>query len=151
MDINKLIKGLLVGFWKNGFIELLKTILQNWIITSLVIAVIVYLCINPETDFWAWAMIAILAAYSAIKAIIEIIMGICLYQKQSDDDEKLKIVYKIGGCVFDFLFCIVGVFQALKILSHISRITKSVSSAASVVDDVASLISKILDLFTKKL
>ena len=53
----------------------------------------------------------------------------------------------MGGKIFDFILCAVGIFQVLRIFTHISRITKSTSSAINVVDDVAGATSKFLNNF----
>jgi ABC-type polysaccharide/polyol phosphate export permease len=135
---------LILGFWKNGFISLCQIVLEHWIISSLVIILIAYLCSDPETAIYAWFLIGIFAFYSAIKAIIEIFIEIKNYIKSDNTEYKVLILQKTGGKIFDFLLCVVGIFQALRIFSHISKITKSASSAVNVVDDVASAISKLL-------
>ena len=138
------IKNLIIGFWKNGFITLCKIVLEHWIISFLVIILITYLCSDSKTAIYAWFLIGIFAIYSAIKAIIEIFIEIRNYIKSKDNERKNLILQKIGGKIFDFILCVVGIFQALRIFSHISKITKSASSAVNVVDDVASAISKLL-------
>ena len=143
------LKNLIKGFWQNGFISLCKIILEHWIISSFIIVLIAYLCSDSETDVYAWFLIGIFAIYSAIKAIIEIFIEIRNYTQTNDIDYKILIVQKTGGKIFDFILCAVGIFQALKIFSHISKITKSTSSALNVVDDVASAVSKFLKDFRK--
>ena len=144
MKIIDFIKNLITGFWKNGFIALCKVVLEHWIISLLVVILITFLCSDSETAIYAWFLIGVFALYSAIKAVIEIIIEIKNYSKADNTEDKNLIIQKIGGKIFDFLLCVIGVFQALKIFSHISRITKSASSALNVVDDVASAISNFL-------
>ncbi len=140
----EIIKNLIIGFWKNGFIALCKIVLEHWILSSLVIIAIIFLCSDSATAIYAWFLIGIFAAYSAIKALVEAFMEIRNYFNSDNEEVKTLTVQKIGGKIFDFLLCVIGVFQALKIFSHVSRITKSTSSALNVVDDVASAISKFL-------
>lgn len=144
MKISDFFKNLITGFWKNGFIALCKIVLEHWIISLLVIILIVFLCSDSKTAIYAWILIGIFAVYSAIKAIIEIFIEIKHYIKTENIEEKGRIIQKIGGKIFDFLLCVIGVFQALKIFSHVAKVTKSTSSALNVVDDVASAISKFL-------
>ena len=149
MKIIDFIKNLITGFWKNGFIALCKVVLEHWIISLLVVILITFLCSDSETAIYAWFLIGVFALYSAIKAVIEIIIEIKNYSKADNTEDKNLIIQKIGGKIFDFLLCVIGVFQALKIFSHISRITKSASSALNVVDDVASAISNFLKVLKK--
>ena len=144
MKIFDSIKNLSFGFWQYGFISLCKIVLEHWIISSFVIILITYLCSNSKTAIYAWFLIGIFAAYSAVKAIIEIFIEARNYYKQKSTEHRIIILQKIGGKIFDFLLCVVGIFQVLRIFSHISRITKSTASAVNVVDDVASAISKFL-------
>jgi len=138
------IKNIIIGFWKNGFVALFKIVLEHWLLSFLIICFIAYLCSDSKTEIYAWFLIGVFALYSAIKSIIEIFMEIRNYLKSNDIECKTLILQKTGGKIFDFVLCVVGVFQTLKVFSHISRITKSSSSAISVVDDVASAISKVL-------
>ena len=138
------IKNLIIGFWKNGFIALCKIVSEHWIISLLVVFLISYLCSDSETAIYAWVLIGIFAIYSAAKAIVEIFIEISNYKRETGIEEKTLIVKKIGGKIFDFTLCAVGVFQALRVFGHISKITKSTSSAVNVVDDVASAISNFL-------
>ena len=144
MKILGIIKNLIFGFWKNGFISLCKIVIENWIISLLIITLIAYLCSEPETAVYAWLLIGIFAIYSAIKAVVEIFIEIKNYIKSQNVEYRNLILQDIGGKIFDFTLCVVGIFQSLRVFSHISRITKSTSSAASVVDDVAGAISKLL-------
>lgn len=144
MKILDCIKNLVFGFWKYGFIALCKIILEHWIIALMVIILIAYLCSDSETAVYAWFLIAVFAIFSAIKAVIEIFILIKNYIKSNEADYQTLILQKTGGKIFDFVLCIIGVFQALRIFSHISRITKSTSSAVNVVDDIASAISNYL-------
>lgn len=144
MNILDFIKNLIVGFWRNGFVSLCKTVIEQWLISLLVIVLITFLCSDSETAVYAWVLIGIFAIYCAIKAIIEIFIETNNYVKSKNIEDKTLIIQKIGGKIFDFLLCAIGIFQALKTLSHISKITKSASSAVNVVDDVASAISKFL-------
>lgn len=144
MRIQEFIRNLILGFWKNGFIQLCQIVLEHWVISLFVIILIAYLCSNTETAIFAWFLIGIFAVYSAIKAVIEIIIEIKNYKKSENAECRILILQKIGGKIFDFILCVVGIFQALKIFSHISKITKSATSAVNVVDDVASAISKFL-------
>ena len=143
------IKNLITGFWKNGFIALCKIVLEHWIISLLVVILIAFLCSDSETAIYAWFLIGVFAVYSAVKAVIEIFTEIRKYSKTETTEEKTLILQKIGGKIFDFALCVIGVFQTLKIFSHVSRVTKSTSSALNVVDDVASAISKFLKDLTK--
>ena len=149
MKFLDIIKNLIVGFWRNGLISLCKVVLEHWIISFLIIALIVYLCSNPETAIYAWFLIGIFAIYSAAKAVIDIFMELRNYIKSTDIESKTLIIQKIGGKIFDFILCAVGIFQALRIFTHISRITKSTSSAINVVDDVSGVISKFLNNLKK--
>ena len=144
MKMIDFIKNLIIGFWKNGFVALCKVVLEHWLLSFLIIFFIAYLCSDSKTELYAWFLIGVFALYSAIKAVIEIFIEIKNYLKFNDIESKILILQKIGGKIFDFVLCVVGVFQTLKVFSHISRITKSSSSAISVVDDVASAISKFL-------
>ncbi len=149
MKLLTIAKNLCIGFWKEGFLSLLKTVLNHWIITFFVILLVTYLCINSKTAIIAWCLIGIFAVYSAVKAVIESICEIKSYLKSQNESEKLIAINNLGGKIFDLLLCIVGIFQSLKILSHISKISKSTSSAVSVIDDAASAISKVIDNLTK--
>ena len=145
MRFSDIIKNLIAGFWQNGIIPLCQTVMEHWVISLLIIVLIAYLCSNTETALYAWILIGIFAAYSAIKAVIEIFIELKNYIQSKNTEEKTLIIKKTGGKIFDFTLCIVGIFQALKIFTHISRITKSASSAVNVIDDVAGAISKILE------
>ncbi len=145
MRFSDIIKNLIAGFWQNGIISLCQTVMEHWVISLLIIVLIAYLCSDTETALYAWILIGIFAAYSAIKAVIEILIELKNYVKSKNTEEKTLIIKKTGGKIFDFTLCIVGIFQALKIFTHISRITKSASSAVNVIDDVAGAISKILE------
>ena len=149
MKATDVIKNLVTGFWQNGFIALCKIVLQHWILSSLVVILIAYLCADSATEVYAWFLIGIFAVYSAIKAIIEILAEIRKYLKSKIEEEKTSIIQKIGGKIFDFILCVIGIFQALKIFSHVSKVTKSASSAINVVDDVAGAISKFLKDFKR--
>lgn len=144
MKILDIIKNLTAGLWKYGFVSLCKIVLEHWIISLMIIILIAYLCSDSETAIYAWFLIGIFAIYSAIKAVIEVFIEIRNYINTTSIEDKILILQKIGGKIFDFVLCAVGIFQALKIFTHISRITKSASSAINVVDDVAGAISKIL-------
>ena len=144
MKMINFIKNIIIGFWKNGFVALFKIVLEHWLLSFLIIFFIAYLCSDSNTELYAWFLIGVFALYSAIKALIEIFIEIKNYMNFNDIESKTLILQKIGGKIFDFVLCVVGVFQTLKVFSHISRITKSSSSAISVVDDVASAISKFL-------
>lgn len=139
-----LIKFLIKGFWENGLIALLKVVFEHWIITFIIVGVISYLCSNSKTAMISWFIIGIFAVYTAIKAVLEIIIEIKKYFHTTNYEDKILIIEIIGGKIFDFSLCVIGVFQVLKIFSHISRITKASSSALSVVDDAASAVSKFI-------
>ena len=149
MKILDIIKNLILGFWKNGFISLCKVVLEHWIISLLIIILIAYLCSDAETAIYAWFLIGFFAIYSASKAVIDIVIEIRSYIREANIEYKSLILQKIGGKIFDFILCVVGIFQALRIFSHISKITKSTSSAINVVDDVAGAISKFLKNLNK--
>ena len=144
MKKSDFLKNLIVGFWINGFVALCRMVWEHWIISLLVIILIIYLCSDSETEIYAWFLIGVFAIYSAIKALIEIFVEIRNYLKSENIEHKTLIIQKIGGKIFDFTLCVIGVFQALKIFSHVSKVSKSTSSALNVVDDVASAISKFL-------
>ena len=144
MKISVFIKNLIFGFWEKGLLQLCKVISEHWIISLLVIILIMCLCSDSKTTVFAWLLIGLFAIYSAIKAVIEIFAEIRNYLKSRKLEQKTSILQKLGGKIFDFILCIVGVFQALKFFSHISKITKTASSAVSVVDDVASAVSKFI-------
>ena len=144
MKLPDFIKNLITGFWKNGFVSLCKIVSEHWIISLLVVLLISYLCSDSETAIYAWFLIGFFAIYSAAKAVIEIFIEIRNYKRVTSIESKALIIQKIGGKIFDFTLCAVGIFQALRVFSHISRITKSTSSAVNVVDDVASAISNFL-------
>ena len=145
MKISNIIKNLITGFWENGFISLCKIVLQHWILSLLIVILIAYLCSDSETAIYAWFLIGVFAVYSAVKAVIEIFIEIRNYMKLADIERKTIVLQSIGGKIFDFILCVVGIFQALRIFTHISRITKSTSSAINVIDDVAGAISKFLE------
>ena len=149
MKILDIIKNLVIGFWKNGFISLCQIVIEQWLISLFVIILIAYLCSDSKTAVYAWFLIGIFALYSAIKAIIEIFVELNFYFKPENIESKAFILQKIGGKIFDFLLCIIGIFQTLRIFTHISKITKSTSSAVNVVDDVAGAISKLLENLKK--
>ena len=149
MKILDVIKNLIIGFWKNGFISLCKIVSEHWIISLMIIILIAYLCSDSETALYAWILIGIFAIYSAAKAVIEIFIEIKNYVKATDIENKTLILQKTGGKIFDFVLCAIGIFQALRVFTHISRITKSTSSAINVVDDVAGAISNFLQNLKK--
>lgn len=144
MKILDFVKNLILGFWNCGFIQLCRIVLEHWIISLLIVILIAYLCSDSETAIYAWFLIGIFAVYSALKGVVEIFLEIRNYIRTTDSESKTLILQKIGGKIFDLALCIVGIFQALRIFTHVSRITKSTSSAVNVVDDVASAISKFL-------
>ncbi|MBR1754685.1 hypothetical protein IJ732_07610 [bacterium] len=149
MKISDVIKILIKGFWENGLISLLKVVFAHWIITFIIIGIISFLCSNPDTSVAAWIIIGIFAIFTAIKALFEIIIEIKNYINTTDPEDKKNILKSIGGKIFDFSICLIGVLQVLKIFSHISRITKASSSVISFVDDTASAVSKLLKDITK--
>jgi hypothetical protein len=145
MNILDIIKNLIAGFWKNGFISLCKIVLEHWILSLLIVILIAYLCSDTETALYAWFLVGVFAIYSAAKAVVEIFIEIRNYINIQNVENRPLIIQAIGGKIFDFVLCAVGIFQALRIFTHISRITKSTSSAINVVDDVAGAISKFLE------
>ena len=145
MIISDIIKNLIIGFWRNGVILLCKTVLEHLILSLLIIVLIAYLCSDSETAVYAWFLIWIFAIYSAVKAIVDIFIETKNYIKAINVENKTFILQNIGGKIFDFILCAVGIFQTLRIFTHMSRITKSTSSAMNVVDDVAGAISKFLE------
>lgn len=149
MSISEVIKNLIAGFWENGFISLCKIVLEHWIISFLIIALIAYLCSDSETAIYAWFLIGVFAIYSAARAAIEAFIETRNYLKATDIEYKTLTLQKIGGKIFDFILCAVGIFQALRIFSHISKISKSASSAINVVDDVAGAVSKFIQNLKK--
>jgi len=149
MTISDIIKNLIAGFWENGIVSLFQIVLEHWIISLFIVFLIAYLCSESETAVFSWFLIGIFASYSAIKAIIEIFIEIKNYVKSKNIEERILIIRKTGGKIFDLALCIIGIFQALKIFNHISRVTKSTSSAVNVIDDVAGAISKFLENLKK--
>ncbi len=145
MKFQDIIKNLILGFWKNGFVSLCKTVSEHWILSLLIVFLIAFLCSDPETAIYAWFLVGAFAIYSAAKAVIDIFIEIKNYIKTTNIEYKTLILQNIGGKIFDFALCTVGIFQALRIFTHISKITKSASSAINVVDDVAGAISKLLE------
>lgn len=139
-----IIKNILTGFWENGFVALLKAVLEHWIITFIIIGIICYLCSDSETSFVAWIIIGGFALITAIKALFDIIVGIINYFKPQNLGNKSLILKTIGGKLFDLSLCLVGVFQALKVFTHVSRVTKASSSVISFVDDAACAVSNAL-------
>lgn len=149
MKFLDVIKNLIAGFWQNGVISLYKIVSEHWIISLLIVILIAYLCSDTETAVYAWFLIGVFAAYSAGKAVIDIFIEIRNYIKAEDDKSKTLIIRKIGGKIFDFSLCAVGIFQALRIFTHAAKITKSTSSAVNVIDDVAGAIAKFLENLKK--
>ena len=86
------IKNLISGFWINGFIALCKIVLEHWILSSLVIILIIYLCSDSETALYAWFLICVFAVYSALKAVVEIFIEIKNYSKTENTEEKTLII-----------------------------------------------------------
>ena len=144
MKMSDIIKNLILGFWKNGLIALCRVVAEHWIISLLIILLITYLCSNPATAIYAWFLVGVFALYSAVKALIEIFIEIRNYIKSENTEIKPLIIRKIGGKIFDFLLCMIGVLQSLRVFSHTAKITKTASSAVNVIDDVASAISRFL-------
>ena len=142
-------KNLILGFWEKGIIQLCKIVFEHWILSLLIVICIAYLCSDPETAIYAWLLIGIFAIYSATRALIETFIEVRNYIKSTNPEHKKLILQNIGGKIFDFALCAIGIFQALKIFTHISRITKSTSSAVNVVDDVAGAISKFIENLKK--
>ena len=149
MKISDIIKFLIKGFFENGLISLLKVVFKHWIITFIIIGIISYLCSNPDTSIAAWIIVGIFAIFTAIKSLFEMIIEIKKYFNTTDLEDRIFILKSIGGKIFDFSLCLIGVFQVLKIFSHISRITKASSSVISFADDTASAVSKVLKDMTK--
>ena len=143
------IKNILTGFWEKGFLALLKVVLEHWIITFIIIGIICYLCSDPETSFIAWIIIGGFAFITALKAVFDIIVEIIKYFKPKNLEKRSLILQKIGGKIFDLSLCLVGIFQALKVFSHVSRVTKASSSVISFVDDAAGAVSNALKNITK--
>ena len=144
-----IIKNLIAGFWQNGVVSLYKIVSEHWIISLLIVILISYLCSDPETAIYAWFLIGVFAVYSAAKAVIDIFLEISNYKKAEGDEAKALIIRKIGGKIFDFALCAVGIFQTLRIFTHVAKITKSTSSAVNVIDDVAGAIAKFLENLKK--
>ena len=119
------VKNLILGFWNCGFIQLCRIVLEHLIISLLIVILIAYLCSDSETAIYAWFLIGVFAVYSALKGVVEIFLEIRNYTRTTDSESKTLILQKIGGKIFDLALCIVGVFQALRIFTHVSRITKS--------------------------
>ena len=128
MIILDIIKNLAIGFWEKGVISLCKIVQAHWIISLLIITLIAYLCSDSETAIYAWFLIGIFAIYSAVKAIVDIIIETKNYINATNIENRTFILQNIGGKIFDFLLCAIGVFQALRIFTHISKITKSTGS-----------------------
>ena len=149
MKISSVIKNLILGFWQNGLIALLKVVYKHWIITFIIIGIISYLCADPETSIYAWGIVGFFALITALKALFEMVVEIKNYFKTKNLENKILILKSIGGKIFDFSLCLIGVFQALKIFSHVAKLTKASSSAISLADDAASAVSKVLKDISK--
>ena len=107
--------------WEYGFCALFQIVKEQWIISSIIIILTAYLCSDSETAIYAWLIIGVFAIYSAIKAVIEIIIEIKNYIKTDSTILKTVILQKIGGKIFDFTLCVIGIFQVLKVFSHITK------------------------------
>lgn len=138
----KYIKVLIMGFWINGIVALFKSIMNSWIIVTITLILITFLCSYDKTATLTWWVIGISALYYAIMAIILIIISIIKIIKTEDEDTKIFLVRKIGGYIFDFSLCILGLLQVFRYIRHALRVSSSASSAVSLLDDVSALISK---------
>lgn len=94
MNLPDIIKNLILGFWRNGFISLCKIVIEQWIISLLIIILIAYLCSDSETAIYAWTLICIFAVYSAFKALIEIVIETKNYIKSNDAENRTLILQK---------------------------------------------------------
>ena len=135
-------KLLCYGFYKEGIMVLLKSILEHWLSVCIILGLLIYLCSNSKTYLIAWLLIGIVALFAVIKAIYEIILLLIKYKKTTEKEEKNNIIMLIGGRIFDIALSAVGILQAGKILKHSVRIAHAANSAFSLVDDVVAAISK---------
>ena len=149
MKILDIIKNLMTGFWRYGFLSLCKVVSKHWIISIIIVALIAFLCSDSETSIYAWFLIGVFAVYCAIKAAIDIIIGIINYIKTSNVEDKAQILQITGGKIFDFILCVIGIFQVLRVFTHVAKVTKSTSSAINVIDDVSGVISRLLEYLKK--
>ena len=138
----KYVKALLKGFWINGIIALLNAIINSWVIVLITLIVITFLCSYSKTSNITWWIIGFSALYYAIMAIILIIISSIKFIKTEDNVIKINLIEKIGGYIFDFLLCILGLFQVLRYIKHALRVSSTASSAVSLLDDISTLVSK---------
>ena len=104
MKISDFIKNLITGLWKNGFLALCKVVLEHWILSLLVVVLIVFLCSDSETAIYAWFLIGIFAVYSALKAVVEIVIETIKYIKSENTEEKATILQKSAARYLIFYF-----------------------------------------------
>lgn len=149
MKILDIIKNLMTGFWRYGFLSLCKVVSNHWIISIIIVALIAFLCSDSETSIYAWFLIGVFAVYCAIKAAIDIFIGIINYIKTSNVEDKEQTLQITGGKIFDFILCVIGIFQVLRVFTHAAKVTKSTSSAINVIDDISGVISRVLEYLKK--
>ena len=138
----KYVKALLKGFWLNGVVALFNAIINSWVIVLITLIVITFLCSYDKTSNITWWIIGLFALYYAIMAIILIIINSIKFIKTEDNVIKLNLIEKIGGYIFDFLLCILGLLQVFRYIKHALRVSSSTSSAVSLLDDISALVSK---------
>ena len=107
-----IIKLLAHGFYKEGIMVLLKSILEHWLSVCIILGLLIYLCSNSKTYLIAWLLIGIVALFAVIKAIYEIILLLIKYKKTTEKEEKNNIIMLIGGRIFDIALSAVGILQA---------------------------------------
>ena len=144
-----ILKLLCYGFYKDGILVLLKSVLEHWFSVCIILGLLIYLCSNPKTYVIAWLLIGIVALFAVIKAVYEIFLLLSKYGKLINTEEKEDIVELIGGRIFDIALSVVGVLQAGKILKHSIKIANATNSAFSLVDDVIAAISRVTKEFFK--
>ncbi len=144
-----IIKFLILGFYNEGLKILVKLVLERWISILIILSILIYLCSNKTTYFYAWIIIGLFAFLAVIKAIYEIILLLIKYKHTNKIEEKNKIIILIGGKIFDIALSAIGIFQAGKIIRHSIKIAHAAGSAFSLVDDVAATISNITKNFFK--
>lgn len=144
-----IIKFLILGFYNEGLKILIKLVLERWISVLIILSILIYLCCNKTTYFYAWIIIGLFAFLAVIKAIYEIVSLLIKYKHTNKIEEKNKIIILIGGKIFDIALSAIGIFQAGKIIRHTIKIAHAAGSAFSLVDDVAATISNITKNFFK--
>ncbi len=143
------LKIIIKGIYTKGLQSLFNTIKEQFVVVCIIVITVTCLCANPKTAYISWILIGLFAIITAIKALIEILKELKNI-RTSNNELKEEALLNIGGKIFDFLLSVIGILQARKIIHNSVKIIKSSSSALSVVDDVAEIVSKLFkDIFGK--